>query len=71
MGDWVFQAGIKRGTDETQIHTHMCFVESNNIIEAVERMDADVISVEASRSKMELLDTFEQYQYLGDIGPKI
>jgi 5-methyltetrahydropteroyltriglutamate--homocysteine methyltransferase len=57
--------------DETQIHTHMCYAEFNNIIEAIERLDADVISVEASRSKMELLDTFEQYQYSRDIGPGI
>ncbi len=57
--------------DETQIHTHMCYAEFNNIIKAIGQMDADVISVEASRSKMELLDTFEQYQYPGDIGPGI
>ncbi len=57
--------------DETQIHTHMCYAEFDNIIEAIGRMDADVISVEASRSKMELLDTFEQYQYPNDIGPGI
>lgn len=55
--------------DKTQIHTHMCYAEFNDIIEAIGRMDADVISVEASRSKMELLDTFQQYQYPGDIGP--
>ena len=57
--------------DETQIHTHMCYAEFNDIIEAIGQMDADVISVEASRSKMELLDTFKQYQYPGDIGPGI
>ena len=57
--------------DETQIHTHMCYAEFNDIIEAIGRLDADVISVEASRSKMELLRTFEQYQYPGDIGPGI
>ena len=57
--------------DETQIHTHMCYAEFNNIIEAIGRLDADVISVEASRSKMELLGTFEEYQYPGDIGPGI
>jgi len=61
-------SGVK---DETQIHTHMCYAEFDNIIEAIGRMDADVISVEASRSKMELLDTFEQYQYPNDIGPGI
>src|SRR5574338_1335306 len=57
--------------DDTQIHTHMCYAEFNEIIEAIARMDADVISVEASRSRMELLDAFEQYQYPGDIGPGI
>jgi 5-methyltetrahydropteroyltriglutamate--homocysteine methyltransferase len=57
--------------DETQIHTHMCYAEFNDIIDAIARMDADVISIEASRSKMELLDTFEQFQYPGDIGPGI
>jgi 5-methyltetrahydropteroyltriglutamate--homocysteine methyltransferase len=57
--------------DETQIHTHMCYAEFNHIIEAIGQLDADVISVEASRSKMELLGTFEQYQYPGDIGPGI
>lgn len=57
--------------DETQIHTHMCYAEFKDIIEAIGRLDADVISVEASRSKMELLGAFEQYQYPGDIGPGI
>jgi 5-methyltetrahydropteroyltriglutamate--homocysteine methyltransferase len=57
--------------DETQIHTHMCYAEFDHIIEAIGHLDADVISVEASRSKMELLGTFEQYQYPGDIGPGI
>ncbi len=57
--------------DETQIHTHMCYSEFDQIIEAIGRMDADVISIEASRSKMELLDTFKQVQYPGDIGPGI
>jgi 5-methyltetrahydropteroyltriglutamate--homocysteine methyltransferase len=57
--------------DDTQIHTHMCYAEFNEIIEAIGRMDADVISVEASRSRMELLDAFQQYQYPGDIGPGI
>ncbi len=57
--------------DETQIHTHMCYAEFNDIIEAIAQMHADVISIEASRSKMELLDTFKQHQYPGDIGPGI
>ena len=57
--------------DETQIHTHMCYAEFNEIIEAIGQMDADVISIEASRSKMELLDTFQENLYTGDIGPGI
>jgi 5-methyltetrahydropteroyltriglutamate--homocysteine methyltransferase len=57
--------------DETQIHTHMCYAEFGDIIEAIGHLDADVISVEASRSKMELLDIFQEYQYPGDIGPGI
>ena len=57
--------------DETQIHTHMCYAEFDTIIEAIGRMDADVISIEASRSKMELLDAFKQYRYPGEIGPGI
>lgn len=57
--------------DDTQIHTHMCYAEFGDIIEAIGQMDADVISIEASRSKMELLDTFKQHQYPGDIGPGI
>src|SRR5512142_2500523 len=54
--------------DETQIHTHMCYAEFGDIIDAIAQMDADVISIEASRSRMELLDTFKQNQYPGDIG---
>lgn len=57
--------------DETQIHTHMCYAEFNEIIEAIGQMDADVISIEASRSKMELLDIFQQHEYPGGIGPGI
>ena len=57
--------------DETQIHTHMCYAEFNDIIDAIAQMDADVISIEASRSRMELLDAFQRTQYPGDIGPGI
>ena len=49
----------------------MCYSEFNDIITAVGEMDADVISIEASRSKMELLDAFRQYQYPNDIGPGV
>jgi 5-methyltetrahydropteroyltriglutamate--homocysteine methyltransferase len=57
--------------DETQIHTHMCYAEFNDILDAIARMDADVISIEASRSKLELLEAFQHYQYPNDIGPGI
>jgi 5-methyltetrahydropteroyltriglutamate--homocysteine methyltransferase len=58
-------------TDATQIHTHMCYSEFNDIIEAIGAMDADVISIETSRSKMELLDAFKSYRYPNEIGPGV
>ena len=61
-------AGVR---DETQIHTHMCYAEFNDILEAIARMDADVISIEASRSNLELLDDFRRYAYPNDIGPGV
>ncbi|MBR0756006.1 5-methyltetrahydropteroyltriglutamate--homocysteine S-methyltransferase [Bradyrhizobium jicamae] len=57
--------------DETQIHTHMCYSEFNDIIDAIGAMDADVISIETSRSKMELLDAFQTYRYPNEIGPGV
>jgi 5-methyltetrahydropteroyltriglutamate--homocysteine methyltransferase len=57
--------------DETQIHTHMCYSEFNDIIDAIGAMDADVISIETSRSKMELLDAFKNYRYPNEIGPGV
>ncbi len=57
--------------DETQIHTHMCYAEFNDIIEAVAEMDADVISIETSRSQMELLGAFEDFKYPNEIGPGV
>jgi 5-methyltetrahydropteroyltriglutamate--homocysteine methyltransferase len=57
--------------DETQIHTHMCYAEFQDIIDAVAQMDADVISIETSRSQMELLQTFAQYRYPNEIGPGV
>jgi 5-methyltetrahydropteroyltriglutamate--homocysteine methyltransferase len=57
--------------DETQIHTHMCYSEFNDIIDAIGAMDADVISIETSRSKMELLDAFKGYRYPNEIGPGV
>lgn len=61
-------AGVK---DETQIHTHMCYSEFNDIIEHIAALDADVLTIECSRSKMELLDAFAKYKYPNDIGPGI
>lgn len=57
--------------DETQIHTHMCYAEFNDIMPAIQSMDADVISIETSRSDMELLDAFQQFSYQNDIGPGV
>lgn len=60
--------GVK---DETQIHTHMCYSEFNDIIEAITRMDADVITIETSRSDMALLDVFDDFEYPNEIGPGV
>ena len=57
--------------DKTQIHTHMCYSEFNDIIKAVAAMDADVISIETSRSQMELLDAFVNFKYPNEIGPGV
>ena len=57
--------------DETQIHTHMCYSEFNDIMDAIVRMDADVISIECSRSRMELLDAFHRVRYPNEIGPGV
>lgn len=57
--------------DGTQIHTHMCYSDFNDIIESIAAMDADVISIEASRSKMELLEAFKYYEYPNEIGPGV
>ncbi|NVL47628.1 5-methyltetrahydropteroyltriglutamate--homocysteine S-methyltransferase, partial [Pseudomonas syringae pv. actinidiae] len=57
--------------DETQIHTHMCYSEFNDVIKSIAAMDADVITIETSRSDMELLDAFEAFDYPNDIGPGV
>ena len=61
-------SGVK---DETQIHTHMCYSEFDDIIDAIGDMDADVIAIEASRSRMELLEAFAEYKYPNEIGPGV
>jgi 5-methyltetrahydropteroyltriglutamate--homocysteine methyltransferase len=61
-------SGVK---DDTQIHTHMCYSEFNDIISAIADMDADVITIETSRSNMELLDAFVHFSYPNEIGPGV
>jgi len=61
-------SGVK---DETQIHTHMCYSEFNDIIQNIADMDADVITIETSRSQMELLDAFADFKYPNEIGPGV
>ncbi|AOI87604.1 5-methyltetrahydropteroyltriglutamate--homocysteine S-methyltransferase [Burkholderia pseudomultivorans] len=57
--------------DDTQIHTHMCYSEFNDIIASIADMDADVITIETSRSDMELLDAFDDFRYPNEIGPGV
>jgi 5-methyltetrahydropteroyltriglutamate--homocysteine methyltransferase len=72
--DWAVEAfrisasGVR---DDTQIHTHMCYSEFNDIIAAVAALDADVISIETSRSRMELLEAFVAFRYPNEIGPGV
>lgn len=72
--DWAVEAfrlcasGV---ADETQIHTHMCYSEFNDVIAAIAAMDADVITIETSRSDMELLEAFEAFEYPNEIGPGV
>ncbi|MBO9562583.1 MAG: 5-methyltetrahydropteroyltriglutamate--homocysteine S-methyltransferase [Niastella sp.] len=61
-------SGVK---DATQIHTHMCYSEFNDIIGNIADMDADVITIECSRSQMELLDAFAEFKYPNEIGPGV
>jgi len=57
--------------DETQIHTHMCYCEFNDIIDSIAALDADVISIETSRSNMELLQAFTHFRYPNEVGPGV
>lgn len=72
--DWAVNAfrlcssGVR---DDTQIHTHMCYSEFNDIIQAIADLDADVITIETSRSNMELLDVFVGFRYPNEIGPGV
>jgi 5-methyltetrahydropteroyltriglutamate--homocysteine methyltransferase len=72
--DWAvesFRITASGVRDDTQIHTHMCYSEFNDIIRAIGAMDADVISIETARSQMELLDAFASYAYPNEVGPGV
>ena len=72
--DWAvecFRITANGVADATQIHTHMCYSEFNDIIAAIADMDADVITIETSRSDMELLDAFDRFEYPNEIGPGV
>lgn len=72
--DWAiraFRISASGVNDETQIHTHMCYSEFNDIIENIAAMDADVITIETSRSQMELLNAFADFEYPNEIGPGV
>jgi len=72
--DWAvesFRIAANGVEDETQIHTHMCYSQFNDIIASIADMDADVITIETSRSDMELLDAFDDFSYPNQIGPGV
>lgn len=72
--DWAarcFRVSASAVRDETQIHTHMCYAEFNDIIAAIAALDADVITIETSRSALELLDAFVNFHYPNEIGPGV
>ncbi|MFN3732096.1 5-methyltetrahydropteroyltriglutamate--homocysteine S-methyltransferase [Comamonas testosteroni] len=66
-----FRISANGVADATQIHTHMCYSEFNDIIASIAAMDADVITIETSRSDMELLEAFEHFDYPNEIGPGV
>jgi 5-methyltetrahydropteroyltriglutamate--homocysteine methyltransferase len=68
---YAFRLCSTQVADTTQIHTHMCYCEFNDAIDALAQLDADVISLETSRSDMELLDAFKTAHYPGDVGPGV
>ncbi|WP_281544367.1 5-methyltetrahydropteroyltriglutamate--homocysteine S-methyltransferase [Grimontia sp. SpTr1] len=72
--DWAvnaFKISASSAASDTQIHTHMCYSEFNDIIDSVAALDADVITIETSRSDMELLGAFEDFAYPNEIGPGV
>lgn len=66
-----FRLNAAVAQDDTQIHTHMCYCEFNDIMDSIAALDADVITIETSRSDMELLESFEEFEYPNDIGPGV
>ncbi|MBI6549819.1 5-methyltetrahydropteroyltriglutamate--homocysteine S-methyltransferase [Xenorhabdus lircayensis] len=66
-----FKLSAAIAEDDTQIHTHMCYCEFNDIMPSIAALDADVITIETSRSDMELLDSFEDFSYPNEIGPGV
>lgn len=72
--DWAvraFRLASSGVGDDTQIHTHMCYSEFGDILPAIADLDADVITIETSRSDMELLEAFHAFRYPNDIGPGV
>jgi 5-methyltetrahydropteroyltriglutamate--homocysteine methyltransferase len=66
-----FRLATSGVADETQIHTHMCYCEFEDILPSIAALDADVISMESARSRMKLLDAFDDHQYPNEIGPGV
>lgn len=71
MGVEAFRINAAVAKDDTQIHTHMCYCEFNDIMDSIAALDADVITIETSRSDMELLESFEAFDYPNEIGPGV
>lgn len=72
--DWAvesFRLTASGVRDDTQIHSHMCYSEFNDILPSIAAMDADALSIETARSQMELLQAFASYQYPNQIGPGV
>jgi 5-methyltetrahydropteroyltriglutamate--homocysteine methyltransferase len=72
--DWAvraFKVAASGVADDTQIHTHMCYSEFGDILPSIAELDADVISIETTRSNMELLAAFETFEYPNEIGPGV
>ncbi|MEE4409005.1 MULTISPECIES: 5-methyltetrahydropteroyltriglutamate--homocysteine S-methyltransferase [unclassified Serratia (in: enterobacteria)] len=72
--DWAveaFKLNAAVAQDDTQIHTHMCYCEFNDIMDSIAALDADVITIETSRSDMDLLEAFKEFEYPNEIGPGV